>query len=65
MSESDDDFDYTPGNLAYLREKYAIGFITYEELLTGLDSVLRGGPVNVPNVKDRPWVTIPDPSVRP
>lgn len=39
------------GNLCYLREKYAIGFITYEELQTGLDSVLRGGPINVPRGK--------------
>lgn len=36
------------GNLGYLREKYAIGFITIEELEEGLDSVLRGGPINVP-----------------
>lgn len=39
------------GNLAYLREKYAIDFITIEELEEGLDSVLRGGPINVPKAK--------------
>ena len=39
------------GNLAYLREKYAIGFINDEELEEGLDSVLRGGPINVPKAK--------------
>jgi hypothetical protein len=38
------------GNLHYLREKYALGFITYEELCEGVDSVLSGGPVNVPKV---------------
>lgn len=36
------------GNLRYLREKYAVGFITFYELEVGLDSVLRGGDVNVP-----------------
>lgn len=36
------------GHVAYLREKYAIGFITLEELETGLDNVLIGGPINVP-----------------
>lgn len=39
------------GNLGYLREKYAIGFITIEELEEGLDSVLRGGHINVPKAK--------------
>jgi len=39
------------GNLRYLREKYAIGFITLEELEIGLESVLAGGPVNVPKAK--------------
>jgi len=38
------------GNLAYLREKYAIDFITFDELEIGLDSVLAGGAVNVPNM---------------
>ena len=40
--------DFSEGNLRYLREKYAIGFITLYELEIGLDSVLAGGPVNVP-----------------
>ena len=39
------------GNLHYLREKYAIGFITLEELEEGLESVLQGGPVNVPRAR--------------
>jgi hypothetical protein len=39
------------GNLRYLREKYATGFITLEDLEIGLDSVLAGGPVNVPKAK--------------
>ena len=36
------------GNLDYLREKYAIGFITLYELEIGVANVLRGGAVNVP-----------------
>lgn len=43
--------EWMAGNLGYLREKYAIGFITLEELEEGLDSVLSGGPVNVPKAK--------------
>lgn len=39
------------GNIAYLREKYATNFITFDELQIGLDSVLAGGPVNVPNME--------------
>jgi len=42
---------YMDGNLAYLREKYAVGFITLAELEEGLDSVLRGGPINVPKAR--------------
>jgi hypothetical protein len=42
------DAELMEGNLGYLREKYAIGFITLEELEIGLDSVLRGGAINVP-----------------
>jgi hypothetical protein len=42
------DDEYMEGNLRYLREKYAIGFITLDELEIGLESVLQGGPVNVP-----------------
>lgn len=37
------------GNLRYLREKYAVGFITFEELEQGVHNVLLGtGTVNVP-----------------
>ena len=40
------------GNLRYLREKYAVGFITLDELETGLESVLAGGAINVPRAKE-------------
>lgn len=45
------DEELMEGSLGYLREKYAIGFITLDELEEGLDSVLRGGPINVPKAK--------------
>lgn len=45
------DEEIMAGNLQYLRDKYAIGFITLEELEIGLDNVLRGGAINVPKVK--------------
>lgn len=41
------------GNLRGLRESYAIGHITLEELERGLDSVLAGGPINVPQASER------------
>lgn len=44
------DAELLAGNLNYLREAYAVDFITLQELDEGLDSVLRGGPINVPNM---------------
>lgn len=43
--------EWMEGNIGYLREKNAIGFITLEELEEGLENILRGGPVNVPRAK--------------
>jgi hypothetical protein len=51
LDEPDEEFDYTEGNLRYLREKYAIGFITLEELEEGRESVLNGGAINVPKAR--------------
>lgn len=43
--------EHGDGNLRGLREYYARDFITIEELEIGLESVLRGGPINVPRAK--------------
>lgn len=50
------------GNLGYLREKYAIGFITFEELEQGLHSVLSGGAINVPRADGVPPLPVLAPS---
>ena len=52
------------GGLPYLREKYAIGFITIDELEEGVHSVLTTGAVNVPRdaplpERERPFRSAP------